>query len=314
MSTGGKARSAHHSLREEENEPFFESHQTPSRSSRGSPSGCHRPLGRQCQPEGARKPISDTYLYRDTVSYPTVHQEAITITRRLTRQQSRELTREQLLQAAAELFAEHGVNGTSVEQIVERAGYTRGAFYGNFEGKHEIVLALLEQRTQRELEEMQELSREAGSFDNLMECLRSWHRQRDATLGSWLALRTELWLYGLRDPELLPMLADRERRSRAALAQSLEQGFAARSVAPPAPAEFLALIMHSLGDGLSIQRVLSPEDTDTDTVVDAIELLMRSWSALSRSTAPADGASHPSPGRPTAKGRAPSIEKPEKNP
>lgn len=250
----------------------------------------------------------------DTVSYPTTHQETITITRRLTRQQSRELTREQLLQAAAELFAEHGVNGTSVEQIVERAGYTRGAFYGNFDGKHELVLALLEQRTQHELEEMQEIDRDAGSFDSLMEHLRSWYRRRDETLGSWLALRTELWLYGLRDPELLPVLADRERRSRAALAQALEQGFAARSVAPPAPVEFLALVLHSLGDGLSIQRVLSPEDSDIDTVANAVELLMRSWSALSRNPEPAEEASRPSPGGPTTKGRTPSIEKLEKNP
>ncbi|WP_390479849.1 TetR family transcriptional regulator, partial [Frankia casuarinae] len=75
-------------------------------------------------------------------------------TRRLSREESRELTREKLLRSAAELFAERGLAGTSVEQIVERAGFTRGAFYGNFDGKHELVLALLEKRTERELEEL----------------------------------------------------------------------------------------------------------------------------------------------------------------
>lgn len=144
--------------------------------------------------------------------------------------------------------------------------------------------------------------------------MRSWYRRRDTTLGSWLSLRTELWLYGLRDPELLPMLADRERRSRAALTQALEQGFAARSVAPPAPVEFLALVVHALGDGLSIQRVISPEDSDIDTVANAVELLMRSWSALARNPGPTDEAPRPSPGRPTAEGRTPPTEKPEKNP
>ncbi|MFV8131399.1 TetR/AcrR family transcriptional regulator [Streptomyces syringium] len=216
--------------------------------------------------------------------------EAITITQRLTRQQSRELTREQLLRSAAELFAEQGVNGTSVEQIVERAGYTRGAFYGNFKGKHELVLALLEQRTQRELEEVRAMSRQSGSFDEMIEHLRSWHGERDRNLAGWLALRTELWLYGLRDrPELLPVLADRERRTRAAMAQGLEQGFADRGVTTPAPVELLALIVHALDDGLSIQRVLSPADSSTDTVVDVVELLMTAWTALAHSTAPADG-------------------------
>ncbi|MEV4432752.1 TetR/AcrR family transcriptional regulator [Streptomyces sp. NPDC049555] len=210
--------------------------------------------------------------------------EAIAITRRLTRQQSRELTREQLLRSAAELFAEQGVSGTSVEQIVENAGYTRGAFYGNFDGKHELVLALLEQRSQRELAEIQEMTSSAGTFDEMIEHLRSWHRRRDGNLTSWLALRTELWLYGLRDPELLPLLADRERRSRAAIAGALEQGFAARGVTPPAPVALLALVVHALDDGLSVQRALSPADSTTDTVVDVVELLMKSWTALARTT------------------------------
>ncbi|GLZ79258.1 TetR family transcriptional regulator [Actinorhabdospora filicis] len=205
---------------------------------------------------------------------------------RLTRRQSRELTREQLLDAAAGLFAEHGVNGTSVEQIAERAGYTRGAFYGNFEGKREIVLALLEQRTEREIAEMRALGRDAGSFDTVLERLRAWHRRRDETLTGWLALRTELWLYGMRDPELRTLIADRERRSRAELADALAQGFAARSVTPPAPVAFLALILHSLGDGMSIQRVLSDEDAGAESIVDAIELLMRSWSALAAAEEP----------------------------
>lgn len=126
------------------------------------------------------------------------------------------------------------------------------------------------------------MSREAESFDALLERLRSWHRDRDATLPGWLALRAELWLYGLRDPEVRPLLAERERRSREALAEALEQGFAARSVRPPAPVEFLALILHALGDGLSIQRALSPEEGGT--IVDAVALLTRSWSALARET------------------------------
>jgi AcrR family transcriptional regulator len=49
---------------------------------------------------------------------------------RLTREESRKRTRDRLVAAAAELFTEQGVNGTSVEQIAERAGYSRGAFTG----------------------------------------------------------------------------------------------------------------------------------------------------------------------------------------
>jgi len=56
----------------------------------------------------------------------------------------REATRQKLLDAAALIFAEVGLDAASVEAICERAGFTRGAFYSNFETKDELMLALTE--------------------------------------------------------------------------------------------------------------------------------------------------------------------------
>ncbi len=53
-------------------------------------------------------------------------------------------TRERLLDAAYDVFAEHGVHVATVEQITERAGFTRGAFYSNFTTKEELFFALME--------------------------------------------------------------------------------------------------------------------------------------------------------------------------
>ena len=55
---------------------------------------------------------------------------------------SRENTRARLLEAAAQVFAEAGLDGASVEAVCERAGFTRGAFYSNFESKDELFLML----------------------------------------------------------------------------------------------------------------------------------------------------------------------------
>ncbi|MFT3888269.1 MAG: TetR/AcrR family transcriptional regulator [Arachnia sp.] len=57
----------------------------------------------------------------------------------------REATRQRLIQAAITEFARHGIDATSVEQISEAAGFTRGAFYSNFEDKDALILALLEE-------------------------------------------------------------------------------------------------------------------------------------------------------------------------
>src|SRR6478752_5244530 len=55
----------------------------------------------------------------------------------------REATRQKLLDAAAQVFAEVGLDAASVEAICERAGFTRGAFYSNFETKDELFLELV---------------------------------------------------------------------------------------------------------------------------------------------------------------------------
>src|SRR5437016_2503729 len=67
-------------------------------------------------------------------------------TRRMTHAERREATRAALLDAAARVFIERGFAGTSVEAIAEEAGYTRGAFYSNFETKEELFAELLQQR------------------------------------------------------------------------------------------------------------------------------------------------------------------------
>jgi AcrR family transcriptional regulator len=50
-------------------------------------------------------------------------------------------TRQRLMDAALAIFAEKGVLAATVEEICERAGYTRGAFYSNFDSKDDLCVA-----------------------------------------------------------------------------------------------------------------------------------------------------------------------------
>src|SRR4051812_4350991 len=54
-------------------------------------------------------------------------------------------TRAALLAAARNLFADHGYAGTGREQIVERAGVTRGALYHHFGSKEGLFREVVEQ-------------------------------------------------------------------------------------------------------------------------------------------------------------------------
>lgn len=54
-------------------------------------------------------------------------------------------TRDRLMAAARVVFAEHGVEAASVEEICDAAGFTRGAFYSNFGDRSALVLAMIQQ-------------------------------------------------------------------------------------------------------------------------------------------------------------------------
>ena len=81
-----------------------------------------------------------------------------------------EQTRDQILDAAENLFFERGVAHTSLEQIARAAGVTRGAVYWHFRNKIDLFEAM-QQRTRLPQEDVLEELAENGS-DDPMEVLR----------------------------------------------------------------------------------------------------------------------------------------------
>jgi AcrR family transcriptional regulator len=64
---------------------------------------------------------------------------------RRTQAQRRATTRRALLDAARSLFAEKGYHGTAAEEIVGRAGLTRGALYHHFEDKKDLFRVVVDE-------------------------------------------------------------------------------------------------------------------------------------------------------------------------
>jgi AcrR family transcriptional regulator len=63
---------------------------------------------------------------------------------RVSRAESKERTRQRLLAEAQRLFRERGYAATSLEQIAEAAEVTKGAIYGHFASKEDLMLSALE--------------------------------------------------------------------------------------------------------------------------------------------------------------------------
>ena len=62
----------------------------------------------------------------------------------MTRAESKERTRQRLLAEAQRLFRERGYAATSLEQIADAAEVTKGAIYGHFASKEDLMLSAIE--------------------------------------------------------------------------------------------------------------------------------------------------------------------------
>lgn len=63
-------------------------------------------------------------------------------------EQEKNVIRAQLLEKGKQLIEKHGIRKTSIDDIVEAVGISKGAFYFFFESKEELLLAILEQLEQ----------------------------------------------------------------------------------------------------------------------------------------------------------------------
>jgi AcrR family transcriptional regulator len=67
--------------------------------------------------------------------------------------------RERVLDAAVELFAQQGYDGTSVTQVITRAGVAKGGFYHHFASKEALLYEVYGDLIGRQLDGMDEILR-----------------------------------------------------------------------------------------------------------------------------------------------------------
>jgi AcrR family transcriptional regulator len=129
-----------------------------------------------------------------------------------------EVTRRKLLAAAKHIFAKDGFEAARLEDISSGAGYTRGAFYANFESKEDIFFALFEEWVRERIDSVTAaLTRHKDPLEKLA-ALRKHYAQlaQDRRL---VLISLEFKLYALRHPEAHARLRNRHRRIRASFGE-----------------------------------------------------------------------------------------------
>jgi AcrR family transcriptional regulator len=188
-------------------------------------------------------------------------------TARLTRAERSAQTRGELLDAAQRRFFEAGYHATTIDDIADDAGYTKGAVYSTFGSKAAMFLALFDDIVDRRLAATRAIieSHDAGAEATLQALADQPVEERNTR---FLLLSIEFWVHAAREPALLAAFSERYRRLRTSLAE----------LAPPATAlepERWALVTLALSNGFALERLIDPDGVPGDLMADVQARLLQ---------------------------------------
>lgn len=171
----------------------------------------------------------------------------------------RDATRARLLEAARAVFAERGFHGGSVEDICERAGFTRGAFYSNFASKDDLVLELYEQHAQRLIARIETLAESTDPAPGRMlaAVLDVWAQEPRAE-EQWYLLQTEFTLHAIRDKAARRAWIRAQAKVRQRLAALIQRIADEQRLDLSVTPQELVRVVHSIYQGGLAQHLLEP--------------------------------------------------------
>lgn len=167
-------------------------------------------------------------------------------------------TRGNLLSAAASVFADRGFGKATVEDVCERAGYSRGAFYSNFDSLDELFFALYNARGAAVVEAVGAVVAATppdlplgAVVDRVVDALPI---SRESHL-----LNLEFAAHALRNPTVGAALATHRKALRDALLPMLRIGLPHRESDGVVLNDVARAVM-AVQDGMFLQEMLEPDD------------------------------------------------------
>ena len=191
---------------------------------------------------------------------------------RLTRSESKALTRERLLAAGRSAFLRDGFHGTTLERIAEDAGYTKGAIYSAFASKSDFFLALFDERVEERVAAYEAITQLAEPEDVVPALVDRWTRvlreERE-----WSLALIEFWAFAARHEDVRGRFSALHERSRRALAATIAAAAERTGRELAVSSELLALTAMALTNGFVLEGFTDPAMVEGDRYETVIALL-----------------------------------------
>ena len=164
--------------------------------------------------------------------------------------------RQLLIDAAWRCAGRMGYSELTVDDICEEAEVSKGAFYGYFSSKQDLLITLLEEDA---VDLDGRLERLAQRNTSNVERLRSFAREmcERGTDQSRVQVRSDLWAAILTETAIRERMVSAVGRRRAMLRGWIEEAVADGEI-DDIPANAFASVLLALGDGLTLHGSLDP--------------------------------------------------------
>lgn len=177
---------------------------------------------------------------------------------RMTRAQQQQQTKEMLFTAAMEQITKFGFEKTSINSITEAAGFSKGAFFSNFENKYDLLLQLTEKLKSEERSLLKSsLNINDKQHTISIHGLNAYfdHIKNNTVC---VILDIEMQLIASRNPQFKSFYCQFQQENNKALGEIIGKIFASKGVKPSLSPESLAQIFIALTEGLLLQNVDNP--------------------------------------------------------
>ena len=179
----------------------------------------------------------------------------------------RALTRAKLIETAAKLVREKGLEQTTLEDVARRAGMTRGAIYGNFKDRDELFLAVAEARWRPIVPKFKSGASYADQMRILAEAvIAAIPYRRKAAVGA-----ASYQLYALTHEKMRARFVQLNAEVYRQAAEGLLRYVPEHEL--PLPAHLFVKVLHGLVDGLLFLSFLAPELITEEVFIAAFDAL-----------------------------------------
>ncbi|HTZ86750.1 MAG TPA: TetR/AcrR family transcriptional regulator [Solirubrobacteraceae bacterium] len=177
------------------------------------------------------------------------------------------------MSSALEVFEARGYAESSLEEIAERAGYTRKAIYSNFSGKSELLLEIVERRFQSHIERLEAILNEEGDTERKAIDIGTIFADYLSQERAWGKLFHEFCSVASRDEKIGLRFRDCYRARKEVIVRLVENEARRRGVELTAPVERIVMGVLALFTGLSVEKTIDPEGVDEAVFGEMLGLL-----------------------------------------